>query len=42
VLAEDAIRQAMVDYETKNDKDYNHPILDQNESMIGHNNPPKE
>ena len=38
VLAEDAIKQAMVDYETKNEKDYTHPILDQ--SMIGHNNPP--
>jgi nitrogen fixation protein NifU and related proteins len=38
VLAEDAIKQAMVDYETKNEKDYAHPILDQ--SMIGHNNPP--
>jgi nitrogen fixation NifU-like protein len=38
VLAEDAIKQAMVDYETKNEKDYTHPILDQ--SMIGHNKPP--
>ncbi len=39
VLAEDAIRQAMIDYETKNQDDYTHPILDQ--SMIGHNNGPK-
>jgi nitrogen fixation NifU-like protein len=39
VLAEDAIRQAMVDYETKNEEGYSHPILDQ--SMIGHNNPPQ-
>ena len=38
VLAEDAIRQAMVDYETKQEEDYTHPILDS--SMIGHNNPP--
>jgi nitrogen fixation NifU-like protein len=29
VLAEDAIRQAMVDYESKNTPDYTHPILDQ-------------
>jgi NifU-like protein involved in Fe-S cluster formation len=42
VLAEDAIRQAMVDYETKNDKDYNHPILDTAKSMIGHNRPPEK
>ena len=28
VLAEDAIRQAMVDYETKQEEDYTHPILD--------------
>ena len=39
VLAEDAIRQAMVDYETKNEVDYSHPILDH--SLLGHNNPPK-
>jgi nitrogen fixation NifU-like protein len=39
VLAEDAIKQAMVDYESKNTKDYKHPILDG--SMIGHNNPPE-
>ncbi len=39
VLAEDAIRQAMIDYETKNQDNYTHPILDQ--SMIGHNKPPK-
>jgi len=39
VLAEDAIRQAMIDYDTKNQDDYTHPILDQ--SMIGHNNGPK-
>ena len=39
VLAEDAIKQAMVDYETKSQENYSHPILDQ--SMIGHNNPPK-
>ena len=35
----DAIRQAMVDYETKNEVDYSHPILDH--SLLGHNNPPK-
>jgi len=29
VLAEDAIKQAMVDYESKQTKDYTHPILDQ-------------
>ena len=29
VLAEDAIRTALVDYETKNTPDYKHPILDQ-------------
>jgi hypothetical protein len=40
VLAEDAIKQAMVDYETKQTEGYTHPILDQ--SMIGHNNPPLE
>jgi len=28
VLAEDAIKQAMVDYESKQSKDYKHPILD--------------
>ena len=28
VLAEDAIRQAMVDYETKQEDGYAHPILD--------------
>ena len=28
VLAEDAIRQAMVDYETKQEDGYSHPILD--------------
>ena len=28
VLAEDAIRQAMVDYETKQEEGYSHPILD--------------
>ena len=28
VLAEDAIRQAMVDYETKQEDGYTHPILD--------------
>ena len=39
VLAEDAIKQAMIDYDTKNQDDYTHPILDQ--SMIGHNNGPK-
>ena len=39
VLAEDAIKQAMVDYESKHTKDYKHPILDG--SMIGHNNPPE-
>ena len=39
VLAEDAIRQAMIDYDTKNQDDYTHPILDQ--TMIGHNNGPK-
>ena len=39
VLAEDAIRQAMVDYETKQTEGYTHPILDS--SLIGHNNPPK-
>ena len=40
VLAEDAIKQAMIDYETKQTKDYTHPILDQ--GMIGHNGPPKD
>ena len=40
VLAEDAIKQAMVDYETKQTEGYSHPILDH--SMIGHNNPPLE
>ena len=40
VLAEDAIKQAMVDYESKQTKDYTHPILDQPQTMIGHNNPP--
>ena len=39
VLAEDAIRQAMVDYETKQTDDYTHPILDT--AKIGHNNPPQ-
>lgn len=39
VLAEDAIRTALVDYETKNTPDYKHPILDQ--SLIGHNKPPE-
>jgi NifU-like protein involved in Fe-S cluster formation len=39
VLAEDAIKQAMVDYESKQAEDYKHPILDH--SMIGHNKPPK-
>jgi nitrogen fixation protein NifU and related proteins len=29
VLAEDAIRTALVDYDTKNTPDYKHPILDQ-------------
>jgi nitrogen fixation protein NifU and related proteins len=29
VLAEDAIRTALVDYDTKNTLDYKHPILDQ-------------
>jgi nitrogen fixation NifU-like protein len=38
VLAEDAIKQAMVDYESKQTVDYKHPILDH--SLIGHNNPP--
>jgi hypothetical protein len=38
VLAEDAIKQAMVDYETKQTDNYSHPILDH--SLIGHNNPP--
>jgi len=42
VLAEDAIKQAMVDYESKNTPDYAHPILDQEDikpsaSMVGHN-----
>ena len=38
VLAEDAIKQAMVDYESKNTTDYAHPILDHTKkSMIGHN-----
>jgi nitrogen fixation protein NifU and related proteins len=40
VLAEDAIKQAMVDYESKQTKDYTHPILDQ--GMMGHNGPPKD
>jgi len=38
VLAEDAIKQAMVDYETKQTEGYTHPILDQ--SLLVHNNPP--
>lgn len=38
VLAEDAIKQAMVDYESKQTEDYKHPILDH--SMIGHNSVP--
>jgi nitrogen fixation NifU-like protein len=42
VLAEDAIKQAMIDYETKQTKDYAHPILDHTQTMIGHNNPPLE
>jgi nitrogen fixation NifU-like protein len=42
VLAEDAIKQAMIDYETKQTEDYAHPILDQPQTMIGHNNPPLE
>jgi hypothetical protein len=38
VLAEDAIKQAMVDYESKQVENYKHPILDH--SMIGHNSSP--
>jgi len=37
VLAEDAIKQAMVDYESKNQEGYSHPILD---PSIGHNSKP--